>query len=63
MLMQALDFPGGKVRITSELNFISETNGNRVECYRVLGDDGRLLNSSVQVTYSFIFQIKDQILV
>lgn len=45
-----MDFPGGKVGITSELNFISETNGNRVECYRVLGDDGRLLNSSVQVS-------------
>ncbi|CAO2831075.1 unnamed protein product [Amaranthus hypochondriacus] len=47
---KALDFPGGKVGITSEMKFISETNGNRVECYRVLGDDGRLLKSSVQVS-------------
>ncbi|KAL9241448.1 hypothetical protein vseg_015561 [Gypsophila vaccaria] len=40
---QSLDFPGGEVGITSEMRFISETNGNRVQCYRVLDDDGELL--------------------
>ncbi|XP_074308609.1 2-oxoisovalerate dehydrogenase subunit alpha 2, mitochondrial-like [Silene latifolia] len=40
---QALDFPGGKVGITSKMRFISETNGSRVQCYRVLDDDGHLL--------------------
>ncbi|KAL2906791.1 2-oxoisovalerate dehydrogenase subunit alpha 1 mitochondrial [Bienertia sinuspersici] len=47
---QALDFPGGKVGITSQMKFISETNGSRVECYRVLGDDGQLLKEPIQVT-------------
>ncbi|XP_021713880.1 2-oxoisovalerate dehydrogenase subunit alpha 2, mitochondrial-like [Chenopodium quinoa] len=47
---QDLDFPGGKVGITSQMRFISETNGRRVECYRVLGDDGELLkNPPMQV--------------
>ncbi|KAK9713265.1 hypothetical protein RND81_06G015900 [Saponaria officinalis] len=40
---QVLDFPGGKVGITSEMRFISETNGSRVHCYRLLDDHGDLL--------------------
>ncbi|KNA15009.1 hypothetical protein SOVF_102010 [Spinacia oleracea] len=46
---QDLDFPGGKVGITSQMRFISETNGSRVECYRALDDDGQLLKESKQV--------------
>lgn len=46
-----LDFPGGKVGITSEMKFISEGNDyRRVECYRVLDDDGTVLcNDSTEV--------------
>lgn len=47
---QALDFPGGKVGITSDMTFISETTDSRVECYRVLDDDGQLLKESMQVS-------------
>ncbi|GAB4848249.1 hypothetical protein Ancab_002916 [Ancistrocladus abbreviatus] len=38
---QVLDFPGGKIGMTSELRFISESNDRRVPCYRVLDDNGR----------------------
>ncbi|XVE55242.1 hypothetical protein DITRI_Ditri03aG0143500 [Diplodiscus trichospermus] len=43
---QSLDFPGGKVAYTSEMNFISESSQRRVPCYRVLDDDGELIMGS-----------------
>ncbi|XVF39192.1 hypothetical protein PTKIN_Ptkin01aG0015800 [Pterospermum kingtungense] len=43
---QSLDFPGGKVTYTSEMNFISESSQMRVPCYRVLDDDGELIRDS-----------------
>ncbi|XP_017981818.1 PREDICTED: 2-oxoisovalerate dehydrogenase subunit alpha 1, mitochondrial [Theobroma cacao] len=41
---QSLDFPGGKVTYTSEMNFISESSHERIPCYRVLDDDGEIIN-------------------
>lgn len=38
---QVLDFPIGKVKITSKLKFVSEKSEKRVDCYRVLNEDGR----------------------
>ncbi|GMH06704.1 hypothetical protein Nepgr_008544 [Nepenthes gracilis] len=46
---QLLDFPGGKVGITSQMRFISETNDWRVPCYRVLDDDGQPIGEFVEV--------------
>lgn len=43
---QSLDFPGGKVTYTSEMNFISESSQMRVPCYRVLDYDGELIRDS-----------------
>ncbi|KAJ4700838.1 2-oxoisovalerate dehydrogenase subunit alpha 2, mitochondrial [Melia azedarach] len=43
---QALDFPGGKVTYTPEMKFISESSDKRVPCYRVLDDNGELINGS-----------------
>ncbi|KAK8642892.1 hypothetical protein V6N13_012217 [Hibiscus sabdariffa] len=43
---QSLEFPGGKVSYTSEMNFISESSQTRVPCYRVLDDDGELIPDS-----------------
>ncbi|XP_021284738.1 2-oxoisovalerate dehydrogenase subunit alpha 1, mitochondrial-like isoform X1 [Herrania umbratica] len=40
---QSLDFPGGKVTYTTEMNFISESSHKRIPCYRVLDDDGELI--------------------
>ncbi|KAF3679299.1 hypothetical protein FXO37_03963 [Capsicum annuum] len=37
---QVLNFPGGEVKFTSNLNIIPETAEERVHCYRVLDDDG-----------------------
>ncbi|XP_039052980.1 2-oxoisovalerate dehydrogenase subunit alpha 1, mitochondrial-like isoform X1 [Hibiscus syriacus] len=39
----SLDFPGGKVSYTCDMNFISESSQARVPCYRVLDDDGELI--------------------
>ncbi|KAK8552317.1 hypothetical protein V6N13_120727 [Hibiscus sabdariffa] len=44
--LQSLQFPGGKVSYTSEMNFISESSETRVPCYRVLDDDGELIPDS-----------------
>ncbi|XP_031394329.1 2-oxoisovalerate dehydrogenase subunit alpha 1, mitochondrial-like isoform X2 [Punica granatum] len=40
-----MDFPGGKVRFTSEMEFISGNSETRVPCFRVLDQYGRLLNN------------------
>ncbi|XP_058771948.1 2-oxoisovalerate dehydrogenase subunit alpha 1, mitochondrial-like [Vicia villosa] len=47
-----LDFPGGKVRFTSEIRFIYDTSNIRVPCYRILNDDGELMNHTNHVPVS-----------
>lgn len=37
---QFLEIPGGKVELTYEMNFISESSNQRVPCYRVLNEVG-----------------------
>lgn len=44
--VQVMDFPGGKVAFTPEIRFISESNSERVPCYRVLDDNGQLITNS-----------------
>ncbi|XP_074263688.1 2-oxoisovalerate dehydrogenase subunit alpha 1, mitochondrial-like isoform X1 [Silene latifolia] len=47
---QGMDFPGGRVMYTSNLNFIPKAAESRVPCYRVLNDNGRpILNDPNQV--------------
>ncbi|XP_062203092.1 2-oxoisovalerate dehydrogenase subunit alpha 2, mitochondrial-like isoform X2 [Phragmites australis] len=43
---QVLDFPGGKVSFVAEMNFLPESQRERVNCYRVLDDDGRTISGS-----------------
>ncbi|KAH9317359.1 hypothetical protein KI387_019128 [Taxus chinensis] len=38
--IQFMEFPGGKVQFTSEMNFISESSNKRVPCYSILDDYG-----------------------
>lgn len=38
---QVLDFPIGKVRVSTTMNFLAEASDSRVNCYRVLNDDGQ----------------------
>ncbi|KAL2894032.1 2-oxoisovalerate dehydrogenase subunit alpha 2 mitochondrial [Bienertia sinuspersici] len=37
---QGMDFPGGKVMLTTQMSFIAESGKTRVPCYRVLDDCG-----------------------
>lgn len=46
---QFLDFPGGQVAFTPEMRFISESHKERIPCYRVLDDDGQLIQGSIDV--------------
>ncbi|PSS17501.1 2-oxoisovalerate dehydrogenase subunit alpha 2 like [Actinidia chinensis var. chinensis] len=43
---QALDFLGGSVTFTSDLEFISESPEKKVHCYRVLDDNGYPITST-----------------
>ncbi|KAF0888146.1 hypothetical protein E2562_010844 [Oryza meyeriana var. granulata] len=43
---QAVDFPGGKVSFVAEMNFLPESQKERINCYRVLDDDGRTISGS-----------------
>ncbi|CAN6335738.1 unnamed protein product [Urochloa humidicola] len=43
---QAIDFPGGKVSFVAEMNFLPESHGERINCYRVLDDNGRTISGS-----------------
>ncbi|CAN4099620.1 unnamed protein product [Withania somnifera] len=45
--MQYLDFPGGKVPLTSQMRFISEASDTRLPCYRVLNDDGSVISNTI----------------
>eukprot|EP00252_Welwitschia_mirabilis_P006317 TRINITY_DN1716_c0_g1_i1.p1 TRINITY_DN1716_c0_g1~~TRINITY_DN1716_c0_g1_i1.p1 ORF type:complete len:506 (-),score=84.70 TRINITY_DN1716_c0_g1_i1:401-1864(-) len=40
---QFLDFPGGKVELVPEMNFLAESSTKRVPCYRVLNQYGYLI--------------------
>lgn len=40
VLRQGLEFPGGRVAFTNQLNFISGSADKRIPCYRVLDDFG-----------------------
>lgn len=55
---QALDFPGGKVTYTPEMRFLSESNGKRVPCYRVLDDNGEIIRGSDYEQLSEEFAVK-----
>ncbi|XP_047308025.1 2-oxoisovalerate dehydrogenase subunit alpha 2, mitochondrial-like [Impatiens glandulifera] len=51
---QVLDFPGGKVNFTSEMKFIPESSSERICCYRILDDNGRLMNGEfIQISQEF----------
>lgn len=43
---KVLDFPGGKVRFSPKMTFISESPEERTQCYRVLDDSGQLILGS-----------------
>ncbi|WVZ88760.1 hypothetical protein U9M48_035237 [Paspalum notatum var. saurae] len=43
---QAIDFPGGKVSFVAEMNFLPDSQKERINCYRVLDDDGRTISGS-----------------
>lgn len=43
---QAVDFPGGKVSFVAEMNFLPDSQRERINCYRVLDDDGRTISGS-----------------
>jgi len=43
---QTIVFPGGKVSFVAEMNFLPESHGERISCYRVLDDDGRTISGS-----------------
>ncbi|CAN4097569.1 unnamed protein product [Withania somnifera] len=47
MNQQTLNFPGGRVPITSRMKFISESFEKRLPCYRVLDDDGYLIPGTI----------------
>lgn len=40
-LLQVLNFPGGKVKFTPEMEFVSPSSTERIRCYRVLDDNGQ----------------------
>ncbi|XP_058097379.1 2-oxoisovalerate dehydrogenase subunit alpha 2, mitochondrial-like isoform X2 [Magnolia sinica] len=43
---RVLDFPGGGVTLTAEMNFISESPETRTHCYRVLDNNGQPIAGS-----------------
>ncbi|CAK9187708.1 unnamed protein product [Ilex paraguariensis] len=45
-MQQSMDFPGGRVALTSKMKFIFESSEQRIPCYRVLDDDGYPISSS-----------------
>ncbi|KAL5555470.1 hypothetical protein UlMin_037706 [Ulmus minor] len=46
---QVLDFPGGKVKFSPEMRFVSENPEERIHCYRVLDDNGQIIIGSHHV--------------
>ncbi|GAV65436.1 E1_dh domain-containing protein [Cephalotus follicularis] len=55
---EVLDFPGGKVALTPEMRFISESSPDCTPCYRVLDDNGRLIGSGNYVQVSEEVSVK-----
>ncbi|EEF46052.1 2-oxoisovalerate dehydrogenase, putative [Ricinus communis] len=47
-----LDFPVGKIAFTPEMRFISESPEERIPCYRVLDDNGQLIEDGDNVGVS-----------
>ncbi|KAJ0973121.1 hypothetical protein J5N97_021080 [Dioscorea zingiberensis] len=43
---QVLDFPGGKVSFNADMRFLSESQDERISCYRVLDDYGHIISGS-----------------
>lgn len=41
-----VDFPGGKISFVGEMNFLPESQRERINCYRVLDDDGGTIYGS-----------------
>jgi hypothetical protein len=46
LILQAVHFPGGKVSFVAEMNFLPDSMKERINCYRVLDDDGRTISGS-----------------
>lgn len=44
---QGIDFPGGKIAYTTEMNFLPGSSKTRVECYRILDEDGYQVSSNM----------------
>ncbi|GJU65098.1 dehydrogenase, E1 component, thiamine diphosphate-binding fold protein [Tanacetum coccineum] len=42
-----LEYPGGKIAFTSEMNFLPGSNEERVKCYRLLDQDGYPISSNM----------------
>lgn len=50
-----MNFPGGIVKFTPELKFLSEIPEERIHCYRVLDESGNLLTSDFVEVSCLIF--------
>lgn len=50
---QVLNFPGGNVKFTSELDFLPESLEERVHCYRILDENGQLPSGNFVQTRSY----------
>ncbi|XP_076937156.1 2-oxoisovalerate dehydrogenase subunit alpha 1, mitochondrial-like [Bidens hawaiensis] len=44
---RAMDFPGGEITYTTEMKFLPGSSEKRVQCYRVLDEDGYLISSNM----------------
>lgn len=53
MFRQVVDFPGGKVAFIAEMEFLAELSKERINCYRVLDDDGQTISGS---SFKEVFQ-------
>ncbi|GKD65731.1 dehydrogenase, E1 component, thiamine diphosphate-binding fold protein, partial [Tanacetum coccineum] len=42
-----LEYPGGKIAFTSEMNFLPGSSEERVKCYRLLDQDGYPISSNM----------------
>ena len=63
IMLQGMDFPGGKVMFTSEMSFIGEHSDKRIPCYRILNDDGEnVSDESYQQVFRF-FTIQNTCLI
>ncbi|KAH0665996.1 hypothetical protein KY285_027202 [Solanum tuberosum] len=56
---QTLNFPGGRVPITTRMKFISESFEKRLPCYRVLDDDGYII-PALQIMDTIFYEAQRQ---